>query len=93
MAITFQEQIKKQRNLIFIFLIVVLITVFIIWRGYRVEEGLLEVSVFERFQRIEIDFEILRNPLLDQLQLIEKTLPFEGEIGRENPFIPYVEIK
>jgi len=40
-------------------------------------------------KKIEIDFETLKSPDLEELQLFEKTPPYEGEIGRENPFIPY----
>ncbi|XOB40284.1 MAG: hypothetical protein ACKKMR_03175 [Candidatus Nealsonbacteria bacterium] len=89
MAITFQEQLKKQKNLVFIFLSLVLVTVFIIWWGYYyVGEEPREELILKHFKKIEIDFELLENPLLDQLQPIEKIPPFEGEVGRENPFIP-----
>lgn len=47
-----------------------------------------EELIIKHFKKIEIDFELLENPLLNQLQPIEKIPPFEGEVGRENPFIP-----
>lgn len=41
-------------------------------------------------KKIEIDFGILKNPLLNQLQLMEEIKPVEEtEIGRENPFTPF----
>lgn len=88
MAIKFQKEIKKQRNLIFVFLILILLMVIIVWRGFFVIEKPPETLVQKYLKKIEIDFATLQNPLLEQLQLMEKIPPFEKEIGRENPFIP-----
>ena len=88
MAITFQEQIKKQRNLISVFLGVILVAAFVIWRGYFYEEKAVEEITLRHFKKIEIDFDVLELPLLNELQPMEKIPAFEGEIGRENPFIP-----
>jgi hypothetical protein len=89
MALIFQEQIKKQKNLIFVFFSLTLITAFIIWFGYFRKEESVEELISEHFKKIEIDFNILQNPLLKEFQFIEKIPPFDGEIGRENPFVPY----
>ena len=46
-----------------------------------------EVSFFEK--TIQIDFSIFENPILKELQPIEKIeSPNPEEIGRENPFLP-----
>ena len=88
MAVTFQEQIKKQKNLIFVFVGLVLLTAFIVWWGrFRKEED-SEKLITNRFPRIEIDFETLGYPLLTEFQLIDKIPKLEGEKGRENPFVP-----
>ncbi len=89
MAITFQKQIKKQRNLIFIFVILILIIIIILWLGFRTEEEPSEILISKRLKRIEINLEVFQNPLLQQLQLIDKIPGFEGDLGRENPFIPF----
>lgn len=89
MAIKFQQQVKKQRNFIILFIVLILITAFILWRGFRTEEDSLEILISERLEELEINFDIFQNPLLKQLQLIDKTPVFEGEIGRDNPFIPF----
>ncbi|GAI21146.1 unnamed protein product [marine sediment metagenome] len=40
------------------------------------------------FRKIKIDFKIFENSFFKELQPIEKIPEFEGEMGRENPFIP-----
>lgn len=89
MAITFQKQIKKQRNLIFIFVILILIITIVLWWGFRTEEEPSEILISKRFKKIEINLEVFQNPLLLQMRLIDKTPDFEGDLGRENPFIPF----
>jgi hypothetical protein len=43
----------------------------------------------ERLPVIKINFEVLQSSLLQEFQLFEEIPPFEGEIGRENPFLSY----
>ena len=88
MAVTFQEQIKKQRNLIFVFVGLVLFTAVIIWWGRFRKEEVPETPITKRFPKIEIDFETLGHPLLTEFQLIDKIPRLEEGKGRENPFIP-----
>ncbi|GAG05130.1 unnamed protein product [marine sediment metagenome] len=88
MAVTFQEQIKKQRNLIFVFVGLVLFTAVIVWWGQFRQGEPPERAIIKRFARIKINFEILNHPLLAEFQLVNKIPKFEGEKGRENPFIP-----
>lgn len=93
MAITFLEKRKFQRNLILVFLIVVLIILLVLWRGFFIKERPAP-TVLIPFKMVEIDFKTLASPLLKELLPFEEIRPFEvtapGErIGRENPFIPY----
>jgi hypothetical protein len=39
--------------------------------------------------KIKINFELLKAPFLKELLPYEEIKPFEGKIGRENPFSPY----
>jgi len=103
MAIVFLKEKRTQRSLIVVFVLVVLITAFVIWQGFFKKEA--EVSFEEGFKflprKIEIDFSTLENPNLEALQLFFKIEPLEEatpteegiglptEIGRENPFMTY----
>jgi len=89
MAIKFEQQVKKQRNLITLFIILILTAGLVLWWGFRAEEEPVDILISKRLKSIEIDFDIFNNPLLKQFQLIDKTPRFEGEFGRENPFVPF----
>ena len=88
MAITFQRKIKKQRNLVFVLLILILITIFIVWRGQDLLKEIPFESPLTGFKKIKIDFGIFENLFFKELQPLEKIPVFEGELGRENPFSP-----
>ena len=88
MAIKFEQQVKKQRNLIILFVILILAAGFVLWWGFRVEQEPLEILISRRLKSVEINLDIFNHPLLKQFQLIDKTPSFEGELGRENPVIP-----
>ena len=91
MAIIFIERIKKQKYLTWVFVIVILIAIFVLWRGFFTKAKPPEVVTIPRpTKKIEINFEIFKNPLLEELQPIEKIIPETGvETGRDNPFLPY----
>jgi len=88
-AITFLEKRKRLKSLIPVLVIVILISAFIIWRGFFVKEKSFIPEVIKPVKKIEIDFQTLKSPELEELQPFEKIPSFEEEIGRENPFIPY----
>lgn len=46
-------------------------------------------GILPRMEGIRINFEILRNPLLEELQTFEEIQPYKDQVGRENPFLPY----
>ena len=94
MAITFIEKRKRLRSLVFVFLVIlVAIIIVVLWpniSGYLFgikSEILPPLEITE--EKIEIDFEVLKHPLLEKLQLFPEIEPFTEEVGRENPFIFY----
>ncbi len=92
MAVTFTQEKKKQKNLIYVFGAVILITLTVLWLGFfRQPAGKTEqVSPFSgNLKNTEIDFNVLENPLLKELQAFKQISPFEGTTTRENPFLPY----
>jgi len=92
MAITFEKQVSRQRYLIFVFIIVILITAFLIWRNYFYQEIKIEEEIILKpAKKIEINFGVLDNPLLKELQPIDKIPSLEAgvELGRKTPFTPY----
>jgi hypothetical protein len=94
MAITFIEKRKRLRYLVFVFLaILVAIIIIVLWpniSGYLFGiKPLVLPPLGITEEKIEIDFEVLKHPLLEKLQLFPEIEPFTEEVGRENPFIFY----
>ncbi len=99
MAITFLEERKVQRRYILIFLLVILITGWVVWRGLLVkEQPVFPSGVLKSVKKVEIDFKIFENPILQGLRPFEEIKTYEEEIsggeaiekvGRANPFAPY----
>ncbi|TSC75966.1 MAG: hypothetical protein G01um101430_136 [Parcubacteria group bacterium Gr01-1014_30] len=89
---TFIEEKKKQRRLVYILIALTTITAFVLWYGFirRPLSQPLEIAVFPALLGVaQIDFSVLENPILQQLRPFEEVTPFDGVLGRENPFIPY----
>ena len=90
MAITFQEQIKRQRRLIFIFIGVVFAAILILWFSYgQIGQPSGEMPTLKVYKKIKINLDTIKHPLLEELLSIPKLPVFEGNVGRENPFTPY----
>jgi uncharacterized membrane protein len=91
MAISILEKTKRQNYLLIVLLILILITSFVIWRGFFYKKKSIETIISKPEREIKIDFETLKNPIWEELQPFEKINPPgpEIKIGRENPFIPY----
>jgi len=49
----------------------------------------IPVPEITRMPAIKINLDVLESPLLQEFQLFEEILPFEEEVGRDNPFLPY----
>lgn len=91
MAITFLEKRKRLQYLFPALGIILLITGIILWQGFFAKKEELEFipPPPTPAKKIEIDFKTLKSPQLEELQPFEKVPPYEGEVGRENPFLPY----
>lgn len=92
MAVDFIQQKKKQKRLLSIAVIVVIITVLILWFGYfkeadqAIEEALPSLV---QIKEIKVNFDILEQTFFEEIVVFEEIPSFEGETGRENPFLPY----
>ena len=91
MAITFLQAKKRQKNLLLILVLVIIAILVIVWQGFlKVGKAPVLPYVTQLTPReINIDLTTLENPQITELQAFEEILPFEDEIGRTNPFIPY----
>jgi len=92
MVINFLQEKKRQRNLILILALIIIAILIIVWQGFlRGGETPTTPSILPSLplQKITIDWQILQDPQIVELQAFEPILPFGDEIGRENPFIPY----
>lgn len=93
MSISFDT--KKKPPIILIVGLVALIALAVgAWQFFLNKTELTPVS-YENIpepERIEIDSKFLESPEIEELILFEEIPPFEGEIGRDNPFIPYEEL-
>ena len=91
MAITFLEQRKRQKYLVPFLVAVLLLTGFVLLRGFFTTERPLPLSELpERpIKQVEINFAALEHPFLKELQPFEEIPAFTGEVGRKNPFILY----
>lgn len=93
MAIIFFQQRKKQKYLIAALILIILVILVIIWKGFllKPKPGYPPSVGPEVLKppKIEINFEVLKSPILEGFQPFEEIIPFEEEVGRENPFVPY----
>lgn len=87
MAIIFFQQRKRQRYLIGAFIVMVLAILVIVWQGFLLKPK-TQIEILKP-PEIKINFEVLKNPILESFQSLEEISPFEEETGRENPFLPY----
>lgn len=91
MPIDFIRQRKKQKYLTLIVIVLCIIIAVVLWFGYfKKPEPLLEtIPLSIEAKQIKIDFNVLESQFLQKSQIFEKISSFEGEIGRDNPFLPY----
>ena len=97
MAIVYVQRKKVQRNLLLVFLAVLLFIGFVVWQGFS-SKGFSprqEETIKTPREEVKINFEVLKNPLLQALQPFSDIQPFKEstttneKMGRENPFLPY----
>jgi hypothetical protein len=87
--VTIYQREKRQRILIIVFLLVVLTTLLVLYFGR--EKPLPTIPVEEiPTKKVEIDFGVLENPILKELEFYEKVESAKPEnIGKSNPFIEF----
>lgn len=95
MVISFTQKRKSQKYLILVFAALILVIAFIFLSDlFKKEESIpiFSESVSINVPKIEINFNVLENPILKKLSEPFPDLPPvlpTGEVGRENPFLPY----
>lgn len=90
MAINFLQERKKQKYLLLLSALVIALTLLVIWWGFfRKEAPVVPSSQFFTFPQLRINWSLLESLQLEKLQPFEEIKPFEKEIGRKNPFLPY----
>ena len=100
MAVVFLQQKREQKKLIFVFCIVLLLTLFIIWYGFFRKNGATTKTFVYTVpipQNININFEILDNEYFKQMDPFYQIQPVPTstpdisgiKVGRDNPFISY----
>jgi len=90
MPISFSEKENRQKYLAILLIVIVSITLFVLRKNIfkTSSPGLPAAEVFQP-QKIEINFEVLKNSKLKELQPPKEASPFVGKAGRANPFISY----
>lgn len=58
-------------------------------KGVFLKKGTEKRAVSLPQPETEIDFSVLESEILKGLEPFEKIPPFEGTVGRDNPFLPY----
>ena len=91
MAITFLQAKKRQRYLVLTLALAIFVILIIVWQGFLKGKEAPEKTLTPLLapEKVLIDWQTLKDPGIATLQTFEQILPFEGKIGRENPFIPY----
>jgi hypothetical protein len=90
MAIPYITEKKRQRLFIVVFILVTLTTIFVLWQFYfKKQKPPLVKKEIPVGKKIVIDFTVLENPLLKELQIFEEIKPFKETLGRKTPFLPY----
>jgi len=94
MAITFVQKRKTQKYLVLVFGAMVLIIAFIFLSRYFLEEEafISPPVISKHLPPAKINFQVLEDPVFQKLSKPFPELPplpLVGEIGRENPFLPY----
>jgi len=90
MPISFSEKGNRQKYLIVFLIVIVLAAIFILRKNiFKTPISILPAPEVFQPQNIEINFEALKTPAIKELQLPEEEKPFDGKVGRENPFVSY----
>ena len=88
MALTMFQQEKGKDYLNWIFFVVIVVAILWLAKSYLVRPIPPPHSPPEE-KTIEINLKALENPNVKNLKEFEEIVPYEGKVGRENPFLPY----
>lgn len=66
-----------------------MVILFVLWYGFFARKAPRPPVEALKPREVKINWEVLKDPRLKELQPFEEIKPFEEEIGRENPFLPY----
>ena len=86
------DSITKRRKSYLPSLVVIIIAaiiVFFAWKMFLSEPKVLPPEVEAKYRTIKINFDTLKNPILEGLQSYPEIGNFEGTPGRSDPFTPY----
>jgi len=91
MAIEFIQAQKRQRYLILIFTLIICAIILIVWLGFlRSPTSTVPVSSTAMVHpKIEINWDILKDTKLKNLQVFQQVPVLKDKTGRQNPFAPY----
>jgi len=91
MATTLSEERQKRLiYLVIVLIVLVVVALFVFSKNFFVEELPTSSPIVFKLKTIVINFDVLKDPFLEELQVFEEIpYPEEMEIGRENPFLPY----
>ncbi|MBI2038437.1 MAG: hypothetical protein HYT19_00755 [Candidatus Nealsonbacteria bacterium] len=90
MPISLLEQKKKYKFLIPILGSLVLATLIILWLAFfKNPSALPSSSITPPVPKININWDTLKNPILETLKSFETIPPLPAASGRKNPFLPY----
>lgn len=88
MALPLFQERERKKYLSWVFVIVILAGALWFSRGFLIKP-IPSLPSKPVKKTVEMNFKIFSNPAFQALQPFEEILPFEEELGRENPFLPY----
>lgn len=87
MAITFIQQKKRQKYFLAGLGVVILITGFVLWKGFVADVSIEGPSV-KSPQEIKLRFDVLESEALRSIESLGDEFTVPTEIGKGNPFLP-----
>jgi len=87
-----REQLEKNKTLVVGIAVFAVIIGFVFWNFYlspqkEVQEEQKKELTSEQFEKININFDVLEGEHLKELEKIGTIPEYQGQIGRDNPFI------
>ena len=95
MALTFLQRKKMQQGLVLALVVVLFITAAVLWLGFFNKGGggagaqEPETGANQKLQQVEINFDILKNPLLEEFDAPPEPVLAPEFVGRSSPFLPF----